>query len=53
MGIYAVRARRVSRRGGSLAPVRRGPGGSMLAAAIVAAFAGTLALMFAADPGHN
>ena len=53
VGIYAVRARRVSRSGGSLAPVRRGPGGSMLAAATVAAFAGTLALMFAADPGHN
>ena len=53
MGIYAVRVRRVSRSGGSLAPVRRGPGGSMLAAATVAAFAGTLALMFAADPGHN
>ncbi len=53
MGIYALRARRVSRRGGSLIPVRRGPGGSMLAAAIVAGFAATLALMFATDrPTH-
>ena len=49
MGIYAIRARRVSRRGGSLVPARRGPGGSMLAAATVAGFAGTLALMFATD----
>jgi peptidoglycan/LPS O-acetylase OafA/YrhL len=53
MGIYAVRARRVSRRVGSLVPVRRGPGGSMLAAATVAGFAATLALMFATDrPSH-
>lgn len=53
MGIYAIRARRVSRGGGSLVPVRRGPGGSMLAAAIVAGFAATLALMFATDrPTH-
>jgi peptidoglycan/LPS O-acetylase OafA/YrhL len=53
MGIYAIRARRVGRRGGSLVPTRRGPGGSMLAAATVAGFAGTLALMFATDrPSH-
>jgi hypothetical protein len=53
MGIYAVRARRVSRRVGSLVPVRRGPGGSMLAAATVAGFTATLALMFATDrPSH-
>jgi peptidoglycan/LPS O-acetylase OafA/YrhL len=53
MGIYAVRARRVSRRVGSLVPVRRGPGGSMLGAATVAGFAATLALMFATDrPSH-
>jgi peptidoglycan/LPS O-acetylase OafA/YrhL len=53
MGIYAIRARRVSRRGGSLVPVRRGAGGSMLAAAVVAGFAATLALMFATDrPAH-
>jgi peptidoglycan/LPS O-acetylase OafA/YrhL len=52
-GIYAIRARRVSRNGGSLVPVRRGPGSSMLAAAIVAGFAATLALMFATDrPSH-
>jgi NO-binding membrane sensor protein with MHYT domain len=53
MGIYAVRARRASRHGDSLVPVRRGPAGAMLAAAAVAAFAGTLALMFATDrPSH-
>lgn len=53
LGIYAIRARRVSRRGGSLIPAPRGPGGSMLAAATVAGFAGTLALMFATDrPSH-
>ena len=53
MGIYATRARRVSRRGGSLVQARRGPGGSMLAAATVAAFAATLGLMFATDrPSH-
>jgi lysylphosphatidylglycerol synthetase-like protein (DUF2156 family) len=53
MGIYAVRARRLSRRGGSMVPLRRGPGGSMLAAATVAGFAATLALMFATDrPSH-
>ena len=53
LGIYAIRARRVSRNGGSLVPVRRGPGSSMLAAAIVAGFAATLALMFATDrPSH-
>jgi len=53
MGIYAVRARRVSRRVGSLVRVRRGPGGSMLGAATVAGFAATLALMFATDrPSH-
>jgi hypothetical protein len=52
-GIYAVRARRASRRGETLAPVRRGLGGWMLAAATVAGFAGTLALMFATDrPSH-
>jgi drug/metabolite transporter (DMT)-like permease len=47
MGIYAIRARRVHRRGGSLVPVRREPGSWMLAAATVAGFAGTLALQFA------
>jgi lysylphosphatidylglycerol synthetase-like protein (DUF2156 family) len=53
MGIYAVRARRASRRGGSLVPAWRGPGGPMLAAAIMAGFAATLALMFATDrPSH-
>lgn len=53
MGIYAVRARRVSRRGGSLVPLRREPGGWMVAAATVAGFSGTLALMFATDqPSH-
>jgi hypothetical protein len=53
MGIYAIRGRRVSRRGGSLVMVQRRPGGSMLAAATVAAFAATLALMFATDrPSH-
>jgi drug/metabolite transporter (DMT)-like permease len=53
LGIYTIRARRASRRGGSLVPVRRGPGGSMLAAATVAGFAATLALMFATDrPSH-
>jgi hypothetical protein len=52
-GIYAIRARRVRRRGGSLVPARRGPGGSMLAAATVAGFTATLALMFATDrPSH-
>src|SRR5580658_3446771 len=43
MGIYAIRARRASRRGASLVQARRGPGGWMLAAAAVAAFAGALA----------
>jgi peptidoglycan/LPS O-acetylase OafA/YrhL len=53
MGIYAIRARRASRRGGSLVPVRRGPAGAMLAAATVAGFGITLALMFATDrPAH-
>jgi hypothetical protein len=53
MGIYAVRARRASGRGGSLVPAWRGPGGPMLTAAIVAGFAATLALMFATDrPSH-
>ena len=53
MGIYAIRARRVSRRGGSLVTVRRGSGGPMLATATVAALAATLALMFATDrPSH-
>jgi peptidoglycan/LPS O-acetylase OafA/YrhL len=53
LGIYSIRARRVSRRGGSLLPVRRGPGGSMLATATVAGFAATLTLMFATDrPSH-
>jgi peptidoglycan/LPS O-acetylase OafA/YrhL len=53
MGIYAVRSRRVSRRGGRLFPVRREAGSWMLAAATVAGFSGTLALMFATDrPGH-
>jgi NO-binding membrane sensor protein with MHYT domain len=53
MGVYAIRARRASRRGGTLVQARRGPGGSMLAAATVAAFAGTLGLMFATDrPSH-
>jgi hypothetical protein len=53
MGIYAIRARRVSRRGGGLIHVGRGPGGAMLAAATVAGFAATLALMFATDrPSH-
>jgi peptidoglycan/LPS O-acetylase OafA/YrhL len=52
-GIYAIRARRASRRGGRLTPVRGGLGGWMLAAATVAGFAGTLALMFATDrPSH-
>jgi hypothetical protein len=52
-GIYAVRARQARRRGETLAPVRRGRGGWMLAAATVAGFAGTLALMFATDrPSH-
>jgi hypothetical protein len=52
-GIYAIRAHRASRRGDHLAPVRRGPGGWMLAAATVAGFAATLALMFATDrPSH-
>jgi hypothetical protein len=53
IGIFAVRARRVSRRGGRLVPVRREAGSWMVAAATVAAFSGTLALMFATDrPGH-
>jgi peptidoglycan/LPS O-acetylase OafA/YrhL len=53
MGIYAVRARRASRRGGGLAPVRREPGSWMVVAATVAGFAGTLGLMFATDrPSH-
>jgi peptidoglycan/LPS O-acetylase OafA/YrhL len=53
MGIYTIRARRASRRGGSLVPIRRGPGGWMLAAATVAGFAATLGLMFATDrPSH-
>jgi hypothetical protein len=53
MGIYAIRARRVSRRGGRLVPARRGPAGLMLAAGTVAGFAGTLGLMFATDrPSH-
>jgi peptidoglycan/LPS O-acetylase OafA/YrhL len=53
LGIYAIRARRVSRGGGRLLPVRRGPGGWMLGTATVAAFAATLALMFATDrPSH-
>jgi hypothetical protein len=53
LGIYAIRARRVSSRGGRLAQVRRGPGGWMLGTATVAAFAATLALMFATDrPSH-
>ena len=53
LGLYWIRARRVSRRGGHLVPVRRGPGGWMLGTATVAAFAATLALMFATDrPSH-
>jgi peptidoglycan/LPS O-acetylase OafA/YrhL len=53
VGIYAIRARRVSRRDGTLVSVRRGSGGPMLATATVAAFAATLALMFATDrPSH-
>jgi peptidoglycan/LPS O-acetylase OafA/YrhL len=53
LGIYAIRARRVSRRGGRLVPVRRGPGGWMLGTATLAAFTATLALMFATDrPSH-
>ena len=53
MGIYAVRARRASRRGGALVPVRPEPGRWMVVAATVAGFAGTLALMFATDrPSH-
>jgi peptidoglycan/LPS O-acetylase OafA/YrhL len=53
MGIYAIRARRVSRRGGILIPLRRGQARAMLAAATVAGFAATLALMFATDrPSH-
>jgi hypothetical protein len=55
-GIYAVRSRRAARRGessaGEAAAARR-PLGAMLAAGTVAAFAGTLALMFATDrPAH-
>lgn len=49
MGIYTIRARRASRRGGSLVPVGRRTGGWMLATATVAGFAATLALMFATD----
>jgi peptidoglycan/LPS O-acetylase OafA/YrhL len=53
VGIYAIRTRRVSRHGGSLVTARRGSGGPMLATATVAAFAATLALMFATDrPSH-
>lgn len=53
VGIYTIRARRVSRRGGSLVPVQRGVSGSMLAAGTVAGLAATLALMFATDrPSH-
>jgi peptidoglycan/LPS O-acetylase OafA/YrhL len=53
MGIYALRARRVRRGSGSLVPVRRGPGSWMVAAATVAGFSGTLALMFATGrPSH-
>jgi peptidoglycan/LPS O-acetylase OafA/YrhL len=53
MGIYVIRVRRVSRRGGSLVPVRRGPAGWMLAAGTVTGFAATLALMFVTDrPSH-
>ncbi len=53
MGIYAIRARRAGRRGTSLAAPRPGSARAMLAAATVAGFAGTLALMFATDrPSH-
>ncbi len=53
VGIYTIRARRVSRRRGRLVPVRPGRGGWMLGTATVAAFAATLALMFATDrPSH-
>jgi peptidoglycan/LPS O-acetylase OafA/YrhL len=53
VGIYTIRGRRVSRRGGRLVPVRREVSGSMLAAGTVAACAATLALMFATDrPSH-
>jgi peptidoglycan/LPS O-acetylase OafA/YrhL len=49
MAIYAVRARR----GRRLFPVRREAGSWMVAAATVAGFSGTLALMFATDrPAH-
>jgi hypothetical protein len=52
-GIYAVRARRAGRRDGGAAAARRRPLGLMLAAGTVAAFAGTLGLMFATDrPSH-
>jgi hypothetical protein len=51
-GIYAVRSRRAARRGEAVAAGRR-PLGAMLAAGTVAAFAATLALMFATDrPAH-
>jgi peptidoglycan/LPS O-acetylase OafA/YrhL len=53
MGIYAIRARRVSHRGGTLAALRPGQARAMLTAATVAGFAATLALMFATDrPSH-
>jgi hypothetical protein len=53
LGIYAIRARWASRRGGRLVPAGRGPAGSMLAAGTVAGFAATLGLMFATDrPSH-
>jgi hypothetical protein len=52
MGIYAIRARRVTRRGGNLVAAPRGPGGWMLAVATVASFAATLALQFADRPTH-
>jgi hypothetical protein len=56
-GIYAVRARLAARRGassdGGAVAARRRPLGLMLAAGTVAAFAGTLGLMFATDrPSH-
>jgi hypothetical protein len=57
LGIYAVRARRAARRGasgaGEAVAAGRWPLGLMVAAGTVAAFAGTLALMFATDrPRH-
>jgi hypothetical protein len=52
-GIYAVRTRRAARRDGGAVAARRRPLGLMLAAGTVAAFAGTLGLMFATDrPSH-